>query len=55
MLSGAIVFMISDSLLAINKFYNPAHIFDAAVMITYVLAQYLIYRSMILEIEKSNN
>ena len=52
MLLGAIVFMISDSLLAINKFYYPTHIFEIFVMITYVLAQYLIYRSMILETEK---
>lgn len=55
MLFGAIVFMLSDSLLAINKFYNPAHIFEVFVMITYVLAQYLIYLSMILETEKSSN
>ena len=55
MLSGAIIFMISDSLLAINKFYNPAHILEVIVMITYVLAQYFIYRSMILKIEKSSN
>lgn len=54
MLSGAVVFMISDSLLAINKFYNPAHIFDVTVMITYVLAQYFIFRSMILETKKSS-
>ncbi len=47
MLFGAIIFMISDSLLAINKFYNPAHILDITVMITYVLAQYFIFRSMV--------
>lgn len=55
MLFGAVIFMISDSLLAINKFYNPAHILEAFVMITYVLAQYLIFRSMILDTEKSSN
>ena len=55
MLLGAIVFMISDSLLAINKFYNPAHILEVFVMVTYVLAQYLIFRSMILDTEKSSN
>ncbi|HEY9169517.1 MAG TPA: lysoplasmalogenase [Lutibacter sp.] len=47
MLIGALVFMVSDSLLAINKFYNPAHILEVFVMITYVLAQYFIYRSMV--------
>lgn len=52
MLFGAVIFMISDSLLAINKFYNPAHFLEVFVMITYVLAQYLIFRSMILDTEK---
>ena len=47
MLLGAIIFMISDSLLAINKFYNPAHIFEVGIMVTYILAQYLIFRSMV--------
>lgn len=55
MLFGAVIFMISDSLLAINKFYSPAHILEVFVMITYVLAQYLIYSSMILDTEKSSN
>jgi len=47
MLFGAIFFMISDSLLAINKFYNPAHVLEVVVMVTYVLAQYLIFKSMV--------
>lgn len=47
MLVGAIVFMVSDSVLAINKFYAPAHIFEIIIMVTYILAQYLIFRSMI--------
>ncbi|MDO9275249.1 MAG: lysoplasmalogenase [Lutibacter sp.] len=55
MLLGAIVFMLSDSLLAINKFYFPIEIFGSLVMVTYIAAQYLIYRSMILENEKSSN
>lgn len=55
MLIGAIIFMVSDSVLAINKFYNPAHVLEVIVMATYVLAQYFIYRSMILETEKSSN
>ena len=48
MLFGAIIFMVSDSVLAINKFYEQAHIFEIIVMATYVLAQYFIYRAMIL-------
>ncbi|MBK5208435.1 MAG: lysoplasmalogenase [Flavobacteriaceae bacterium] len=47
MLFGAVIFMISDSLLAINKFYNPAHVLEVIVMATYVLAQYFIFRSMV--------
>lgn len=48
MLVGAIVFMTSDLLLAINKFYYSAAILEILVMPTYILAQYFIYRSMIL-------
>lgn len=47
MFIGAIIFMISDSLLALNKFYNPAHIFEVGIMVTYITAQYLIFRSMV--------
>ena len=47
MLLGAILFMISDSILAINKFYNPTHLFEVLVMVTYISAQYLIFKSMI--------
>ncbi|NEW78444.1 MAG: hypothetical protein GZ086_03255, partial [Gelidibacter sp.] len=49
-LIGAIVFMISDALLAINKFYNPAHVLEVIVMATYVLAQYFIYKSMVVKV-----
>lgn len=47
MFSGAIVFMLSDSVLAIDKFYFEEHFNKIAIMFTYVLAQYLIFRSMI--------
>lgn len=46
MLVGAIIFMISDSVLAINKFYDQMQIFQIIVMFTYILAQFLIYKSM---------
>jgi len=49
MLVGAIVFISSDSVLAINKFYNSSHLLEIIIMITYVLAQYLIFRSMVYE------
>lgn len=46
MLLGALVFICSDSVLAINKFYFSATILNVVVMVTYVLAQYLIYKSI---------
>ena len=39
---GSILFMISDSLLAINKFYAPIAHSDLFIMLTYGLAQLLI-------------
>lgn len=48
MSTGAIVFIISDSLLAIDKFYYSLPVFEVIVMFTYIVALYLIYRSMVL-------
>jgi len=39
---GALVFMLSDSLLAVNKFYEPLVLADFSIMFTYALAQLLI-------------
>jgi uncharacterized membrane protein YhhN len=39
---GAIFFLISDSLLALNKFYEPMASSGITVMLTYGIAQYLI-------------
>ncbi len=47
MLSGAIVFMISDAVLVIDEFYFEEHINKVVIMFTYVLAQYLIFKSMV--------
>jgi uncharacterized membrane protein YhhN len=41
-LSGAILFVLSDSLLAINKFTQPFELSRIAIMSSYVTAQYLI-------------
>ena len=49
MFFGALVFITSDSILAINKFYFSKEIFEILEMVTYIVAQYLIYRSMILK------
>ncbi|TYC17846.1 lysoplasmalogenase [Bizionia gelidisalsuginis] len=39
---GALFFIISDSILAINKFYLPVPYFNFSIMFTYALAQLLI-------------
>jgi uncharacterized membrane protein YhhN len=39
---GAILFMISDSLIAINKFLEPLPMAGIWIMVTYIFAQYLI-------------
>lgn len=39
---GALFFVVSDSILALNKFYQPIPFSDYSIMITYALAQYLI-------------
>lgn len=41
-IAGAISFVLSDSLLAINKFYHPFSQAGFLIMFTYCLAQYLI-------------
>ena len=41
-LTGAILFLISDSALAINKFGHPFAKSSVVIMSTYLLAQYLI-------------
>lgn len=41
-LAGAIFFMISDSLLALNKFHEPLPFSNISIILTYALAQYLI-------------
>lgn len=39
---GAVLFMISDSILALNKFYQPLPYSNISIMLTYALAQYCI-------------
>ena len=47
LLLGAFLFIVSDSMIALNKFYEPLFIYPVAIMLTYILAQYLIYRYVI--------
>ncbi len=44
---GAAIFMSSDSLLAINKFYSPIYLSGFFIMLTYTLAQYLIVEGVL--------
>ncbi len=46
-LSGAAAFVLSDSLLAINKFYQPFAYAGVFIMLTYCAAQYFIVRGYI--------
>jgi uncharacterized membrane protein YhhN len=48
MLLGAVLFVISDSMLAINKFYQPFNGAGLLIMLTYGLAQFFIIRGAIL-------
>lgn len=48
MLAGAMVYIISDILLGVDKFYYNAAIFDILIVLTYLIGMYLIFRSMIL-------
>ncbi|MCF6213232.1 MAG: lysoplasmalogenase [Flavobacteriaceae bacterium] len=45
---GALLFIFSDSTLAFNKFVNPTEILDLVVMSSYILAQYVIFRAVVL-------
>ena len=44
---GAILFVISDALLATNKFYTHLPVFDLGVMLTYAGAQYFLTKGFI--------
>ncbi len=44
---GAILFILSDSLIAINQFYFAHTVFEVLLIVLYALAQYLIARVML--------
>ncbi|MBS1978201.1 MAG: lysoplasmalogenase [Bacteroidetes bacterium] len=48
LLAGAVLFMVSDSLLAVNKFHSPFPRSGVAVMGTYIMGQYGIVRGVLL-------
>jgi uncharacterized membrane protein YhhN len=47
MMTGALLFVISDSVLAINKFYQPFEAAGMVIMLTYGLAQLFIVEGSI--------
>jgi len=55
MITGAVLFIISDSLLALNKFYAPFDYAGIGVMLTYGLAQLFIVDGAIKYIRRSVN
>ena len=46
-LLGAIFFILSDSMIAINRFYKADDRYDVIIIVTYILALYLICRGVI--------
>ena len=54
MMAGALLFVISDSVLAINKFYHPFEIAGIIIMLTYGLAQFFIAEGAIQYIQFSH-
>jgi uncharacterized membrane protein YhhN len=46
---GSLFFLISDSMIAINKFYAAIPLAGFLIMLTYITAQYMIMRGLILE------
>jgi len=46
---GAVIFILSDSLIALNKFYKPNEIYGVAIIINYILAQFLICKALIVK------
>jgi len=46
-LLGAVLFMFSDSIIAINKFYHPFDLANFFIMFLYITAQYLIVKGVL--------
>lgn len=44
---GSLIFILSDSVLAVNKFYQTNELYGIVIMITYILAQFLICKAIV--------
>ncbi len=53
-LSGALIFMLSDTTIALNKFYYPFKYAGLCIMFTYLLAQYLIAKGGIEQVKEES-
>lgn len=53
MMTGAVLFILSDSILAINKFYQPFEAAGLLIMLTYGIAQLLITKGAIVYIREN--
>ncbi len=53
--TGSLFFVVSDSMIAINKFHSEIPYAGFLIMLTYIVAQYLIMSGLILEKEKAVN
>lgn len=47
LLLGAVLFIASDSLIALNNFYTPKRLFDISIITLYIVSQYLIVKAII--------
>ena len=47
LLTGALLFIVSDSLIALHKFHQERSIYPVIIMMTYIVAQYLIATYML--------
>jgi uncharacterized membrane protein YhhN len=54
-LGGAILFLMSDSIIALNKFVHPFEYSNLAIMSTYYVAQYFIATGCLEHIEKGES
>jgi len=48
---GSVIFVLSDSMIALDKFYRDIPLAGFLIMLTYISAQYLIMRGLLLERE----
>ncbi|HRG29060.1 MAG TPA: lysoplasmalogenase [Chitinophagales bacterium] len=54
-LTGAVLFIFSDALIAINKFHTPFNAASLLIMITYIAAQYLIITGLLKHVHPVKN